>query len=67
MCLSQLCTLVCVVNTAYLIGCKHPSHPPAGGSSPADGSADSVVVVTLRFARGSFFVAPGSYLSLRAL
>jgi hypothetical protein len=33
-----------VVTMAYLIGCEHPAHPPADGSSPADGSADNVVV-----------------------
>ena len=44
---------------AYLIGCENPARPPADECSPADGSPDDVVV-TSRFARGSFFMAPGS-------
>jgi len=39
---------------AYLICCEYPAHPPADGSSTAKGSADTVLVVTLRFARCSF-------------
>jgi hypothetical protein len=51
---------VYVVTMAYLIDCELPARPLADGSSPAKGSADNVVVVTLRFARRSFFMALGS-------
>jgi len=44
---------------AYLICCEYPAHPPADGSSTAKGSADTVLVVTLQFARCSFSVGPG--------
>jgi len=41
----------CVGAMAYLICCEYPAHPSADGSSTAKGSADTVLVVTLRFAR----------------
>jgi hypothetical protein len=44
---------------AYLICCEYPAHPPADGSSTAKGSADTVLVSTLLFARCSSSLGPG--------
>jgi hypothetical protein len=43
---------------AYLICCEYPAHPPADGSLIAKGSADTVLVVTLRFASCSSCYCP---------
>jgi hypothetical protein len=44
---------------AYLICCKYPAHPPADGSSNAKGSADTILVSTIHFARSSSCRSPG--------
>ena len=43
---------------AYLICCEYPAHPPVGWVLTARGSADTLLVLTLRFSRCSFPLGP---------